>query len=275
MKKGYLAPRWAKSLPAVGLAVFFLLAAVPGDAFGQTPAGARHYAVSPPPAAIAPEEVAARSEEVANLLISFSEKLAFSPEIEKIKQALPDISRQIDLDAVETAATPIAQPPLAILEVQRALWQRRQLQVSTWLSLLTQRAVALQVGLDRLSQMKATWTESLEAAQAGQAPQAVIELLEKTAREHPAVLITPAPKGLFMGYGDSSINFELRAWTDQSANWAAIRSELATAVYDAVYAAGMAFPFPQREVRVLGNANAAMPAGLRQDGKAEAMQKEN
>jgi small-conductance mechanosensitive channel len=61
----------------------------------------------------------------------------------------------------------------------------------------------------------------------------------------------PPPQGLFVGYGDSSINFELRAWTDQFGNSALIRSELASAVYDAVYAAGMSFPFPQREVRVL------------------------
>ena len=86
----------------------------------------------------------------------------------------------------------------------------------------------------------------------GAAPQQVIELLEKTAKAHPAVLKNPPPAGLFMGYGDSSINFELRAWTDQFDKWGAIRSELASAVYDAVYAAGMSFPFPQREVRVLG-----------------------
>lgn len=54
-----------------------------------------------------------------------------------------------------------------------------------------------------------------------------------------------------MGFGDSSINFELRAWTDQFIDWVKIRSELAVAVYDAVQGAGMSFPFPQREVRLL------------------------
>jgi small-conductance mechanosensitive channel len=56
---------------------------------------------------------------------------------------------------------------------------------------------------------------------------------------------------LFTGFGDSSINFELRAWTDQFDDWPQIRSELAVAVFDAVRAAGMTFPFPQREVRLL------------------------
>ena len=49
----------------------------------------------------------------------------------------------------------------------------------------------------------------------GAAPQQVIELLEEVARANPRVLKDPPPQALFMGYGDSTINFELRAWTDQ------------------------------------------------------------
>ena len=60
-----------------------------------------------------------------------------------------------------------------------------------------------------------------------------------------------------MSYGDSSINFELRAWTDQFYNWQDIRSELAVAIYDAVYAAGMTFPFPQRDVNIINYSTAA------------------
>jgi len=83
------------------------------------------------------------------------------------------------------------------------------------------------------------------------APKRVIELLEGVVRSNPQILQHPAPQCLFMGYGDSSINFELRAWTGQFANFATIRSELNSAIYDAVHAAGMSFPFPQREVRLL------------------------
>jgi small-conductance mechanosensitive channel len=103
----------------------------------------------------------------------------------------------------------------------------------------------------------------------GAAPQAMIELLEKTAQAHAAVIETPPPRALFMGYGDSSINFELRAWTAQFANWAVIRSELASAVYDAVRAAGMSFPFPQREVRILGDSAAPAAADPRPVGCSE------
>jgi small-conductance mechanosensitive channel len=88
----------------------------------------------------------------------------------------------------------------------------------------------------------------------GSAPQKVIELLETVASAHPQILRQPPPQALFMGYGDSSINFELRAWPDHFHHWVQIRSDLATVVYDAVYAAGVTFPFPQREVRLLHNA---------------------
>ena len=88
----------------------------------------------------------------------------------------------------------------------------------------------------------------------GAAPQQVIELLEGVARTNPRLLRDPPPQALFMGYGDSTINFELRAWTDQFKDWQQIRSELAMAVYDAVYAAGMSFSFPQRDVHIIQDA---------------------
>jgi small-conductance mechanosensitive channel len=67
------------------------------------------------------------------------------------------------------------------------------------------------------------------------------------------------PQAIFVGFGDSSINFELRAWTDDFANEVRIRTDLAAAVYDSVNEAGMAFPFPQREVRLLSDSKDAFP----------------
>jgi len=92
-------------------------------------------------------------------------------------------------------------------------------------------------------------------------PKKVMEMLETVARAHTHVLWQPAPQAFFTGFGDSSINFELRAWTDQFEQWFQIRSELATAVYDAGHAAGLSFPFPQREVRLLQDPSARPAAG--------------
>jgi len=81
--------------------------------------------------------------------------------------------------------------------------------------------------------------------------QEVIELLEAVAATDPRVLPKPPPQGLFVNYEDKALNFELRVWTDQFEGWPGIRSDLTAAVYDALIAAGMVAPLPQREVRLL------------------------
>ena len=85
-------------------------------------------------------------------------------------------------------------------------------------------------------------------------------MLVRVAGTHPKILRNPAPRGFFKDYGESSINFELRAWTDRLEDHFEIRSDLAVAVYEAVLEAGLQFPFPQREVRVLNEVGSA--AGL-------------
>jgi small-conductance mechanosensitive channel len=101
----------------------------------------------------------------------------------------------------------------------------------------------------------------------GADPKKVIELLEETARAHSDVLTDPAPRALFTSYGDSSINFELRVWPRQLNLAAQVKSDLAAAVYDAVNAAGMSFPFPQREIRVISDHEAAPAVSSRGDLK--------
>jgi len=88
----------------------------------------------------------------------------------------------------------------------------------------------------------------------GAVPQQVIALLETVARAHPQVLPEPPPQAFFTGYGDSAITFTLSAWADHFDHWGQVKSDLTMAVYEAVSAAGMSFPLPQREVRVLHKA---------------------
>ena len=47
----------------------------------------------------------------------------------------------------------------------------------------------------------------------GSNPEQVRDLLLATAHQHPDVLHDPAPDVLFTGFGDSTLNFELRVWT--------------------------------------------------------------
>ena len=104
-------------------------------------------------------------------------------------------------------------------------------------------------------------------------PRKAIELLEAVARRQPNVLQHPAPRCLLIGYGDSSINFQLRAWTDQFDDWQLISSDLASAVYDAVIEAGLQFPFPQREVRLLRDADADPTPEKNRDDPEKAVQR--
>jgi small-conductance mechanosensitive channel len=83
----------------------------------------------------------------------------------------------------------------------------------------------------------------------GTAPEKVMELLLGVARANKQVRLEPAPLALFLGFGDSALRFELRAWTYFELAQAT-QSDLAVAVYEALQVAGIEIPFPQHEVRL-------------------------
>ena len=100
----------------------------------------------------------------------------------------------------------------------------------------------------------------------GSPPDKVVEVLVAVARAHPQIMQTPPPQAVFKGFGNSSINFELRAWTNRFERWPAIQTELAAGVYAALHAAGMSLPFPQREVRLLGDGPSGSAGKAAQEG---------
>ena len=102
----------------------------------------------------------------------------------------------------------------------------------------------------------------------GAEPQKVIELLEQVAQAHSDVLAAPAPRAIFVSYGDNSINFELQVWPSRPNLSTQVRNDLASAVYHAVLAAGMSFPLPQREVRLLRDGDDGASASGGSDKKA-------
>jgi small-conductance mechanosensitive channel len=83
----------------------------------------------------------------------------------------------------------------------------------------------------------------------GSDPERVIEVLMKCVDDNPHVLEEPAPMVLFHGFGDSSLNFELRAWTGDPAWWI-LASELRVKMYAALNEAGITIPFPQRDLHI-------------------------
>lgn len=83
----------------------------------------------------------------------------------------------------------------------------------------------------------------------GSDPHQVLELLVRVARENPAIMPDPEPYGLFIGFGDSSLDFELRAWCDFN-DGLRVKTELNLGIHDALKEAGIEIPFPQRDLHL-------------------------
>jgi len=81
----------------------------------------------------------------------------------------------------------------------------------------------------------------------------VREILEQIARENPAVITNgqqPDPYVLFMGFGASSLDFELRCYLKDVDRRMRIISELNFAIDKAFREANIEIPFPQRDLHV-------------------------
>ena len=84
----------------------------------------------------------------------------------------------------------------------------------------------------------------------GNDPTTVIGVLEGAVKDISELLDQPAPRAVFTGFGDSSLDFTLWVWTDHQDAFAVVRSRVAIAVHDALRAAGIEIPFPQRALHV-------------------------
>ncbi|MCA8920467.1 MAG: mechanosensitive ion channel [Planctomycetes bacterium] len=92
--------------------------------------------------------------------------------------------------------------------------------------------------------------------------------LIEVAKAHPRVLQEPAPRALFLGFGDSSLSLELHATIRQPDERWLVRDELHEAIDDAFRKAGVEIAFPQRDLHLRSapsleaalRANAAPPA---------------
>ncbi len=84
----------------------------------------------------------------------------------------------------------------------------------------------------------------------GTDPHRVIEILHEAAAAHSHVLEHPEPHCQFLGFGDSSLDFNLRYWVPKFEDWLIVSGDVALAVHDALKEAGIEIPFPQRDLHV-------------------------
>ena len=76
------------------------------------------------------------------------------------------------------------------------------------------------------------------------------ELLVQAASKNPHVLSEPAPDAIFKGFGDNSLNFEVRVYINGIEDWWIMLHELNLTIDNAFKEAGVTIAFPQRDVHL-------------------------
>jgi small-conductance mechanosensitive channel len=84
----------------------------------------------------------------------------------------------------------------------------------------------------------------------GSDPRRVIDVLGEVAQRHPDTIDDPPPATHFVGFGDSSLDFMIWAWTGRLDRWWQMRTEILTDAYAALAEAGIEIPFPQRDLHL-------------------------
>jgi len=95
----------------------------------------------------------------------------------------------------------------------------------------------------------------------------VLTLLSDAGNAHPQALNDPPVSAIFIGFGDSSLDFELRVWIANIRERLRVRSEILHAVAEALNTAGIEIPFPQRDLH-LRSIDAKAAKSLRPPAKA-------
>jgi len=80
--------------------------------------------------------------------------------------------------------------------------------------------------------------------------QKVLEILMSCAEENPLVLSQPRPKALFLAFGSSSLDIELRVWTPDFSDRRQLQSELNQEIESEFSLAGIEIPFPQTDLHL-------------------------
>ncbi|MEM9122605.1 MAG: DUF3772 domain-containing protein, partial [Pseudomonadota bacterium] len=81
-------------------------------------------------------------------------------------------------------------------------------------------------------------------------PELVLRLLAEIAEEHPNVLPYPKALILFVGFGASSLDFEMRCYVSDITSSLSTRTELRIAIFKKFKEYGVEIPFPQQDVYV-------------------------
>lgn len=77
-----------------------------------------------------------------------------------------------------------------------------------------------------------------------------LETMTNVVQSHPEVLEEPRPTVFFLGFGDSSLDFEVRAFVRERIRRLPLKHDLHMAMNKALAEAGLEIPFPQRDLHL-------------------------
>jgi potassium-dependent mechanosensitive channel len=80
--------------------------------------------------------------------------------------------------------------------------------------------------------------------------QVVESTLLEAAKSHPLVLLVPPPKVMFIGFGESSLDFELLVWIDKPSELFSIKSDINFKIENLLREHQINIPFPQRDLHL-------------------------
>lgn len=84
----------------------------------------------------------------------------------------------------------------------------------------------------------------------GTDPQKVLDLLLEAAESNDRVIDYPKPWAIFLGFGESSLDFRLLFWIADADNRLSIQSEVTVRINQMIKEAGIVIPFPQHDLHL-------------------------
>lgn len=80
-----------------------------------------------------------------------------------------------------------------------------------------------------------------------------MHIMLEAAKGNKTVLESPSPQVIFSGFGDSSLDFEVRVFLGSFSQRVPVRHQLHMALNDALEKAGISIPFPQRDLHLVSS----------------------
>lgn len=91
-------------------------------------------------------------------------------------------------------------------------------------------------------------------------PRRVIAILEEIGLSNELVMRDPSPGIIFMGFGDSSLDFELRVYLRDVLSSLSVATDLRLKIFERFKAEGIEIPFPQRDLHIKFPTEGGAPA---------------